>query len=283
MNKYTVRIDLSREEADVKRVKHSIENAILRAHTPVLLRFGETRIENDDLLIEIASDAKRDRLFSLLQKLEQKTAFRIRELGWGWILSEQLHQALPAKHPLTFEDDPYGGSKAQEAPLKEYHCSLQFKIKFFASLVILGLFVLYVVLILVNGPMRIYLIQNNRYLSIFFWTVWMILTVTSVSLFPLIPWRYASAIVCDPESLTVKFFYKSSTMGLLWNQIIGLNISYNSLAIHTDGRRIKVMMGPDWCKKEEQATLIKTILVKAQLNHVEGGTNGSVYKRFDAA
>jgi hypothetical protein len=261
-----------------------VSRLLLHARRPLTFRLGEIgEGEGGILLVEIAADAAREALFSLLKPLENTLLLRVRQIGWGWPITaakESSGERREISGPLRA--DPYGGAAAQTMPVRSYTQGRGQIVRRVASLALTaGMVVAFVGILFRAGMERGWLADHEASITLLWFSIWFLWVFLRV---PLIPFRrsgYVTRITCDAQGIEVRDWFARRGRRLMWKDIWGLDLRYEECVVRASGRTLSFptsdVLGP-----QDLPMLIKTILERSALLFVGGTMSPLQYRRFDA-
>lgn len=267
MEKYTLKVKVLDSSVTVADLRMAVENVLLRLHPRITYHFGAIApLDPDYMLVEIVSEAKKDLLESHLRAIESKLSVSVEKLGWGWIVDTPSRP----KGERSYQQDPLVAIEPKTVP-----CSflLEKKALWLRSLLILVLTIVLTVLLIV----RIYL----EWLSILcVYYVVFIVWLFSLSEMPLNLRLFVNKVACEPSELVVTYLFGKRIIRMNWETIWGLEDKNGVCVIyHGTDKPTRFLIGAGFHDKN---TLLKTIVHKASLYHVETGIGWMMYKRYEA-
>jgi hypothetical protein len=234
-----------------------------------------------DLLVEIASDAKKDYLMSVLKGIETRLPLMLWQVGWGWLVTPAPFP--PDKYKIGyFGKDPFAGSQPQLEATKFYVVKNRSLIKIIASFGVLVLTILlYTLSIFVYFKLPA-LFERYSFLFNAIWLFGFSLEILNGS--PVIPWMFPRRIQCDPSGIDIQYWLSSTSRRLEWREILSLTLSSNArYTLHSAKNKYTLrFIDNHSLGSGGEAMLIKTIIERASLHLVEANVSNLAYKRFDA-
>lgn len=277
MKRYTARLGLSngQPEADIKA---AVDRELLNAPFPLTFRLGAiARPAPGACLVEIATDADRERLFSLLKHLESKLPVHVEQVGWGWLITDQGPQGVqPASGDLVgrLALDPYASEQPQKEETRIYRYGRRQALAF-ASSIGLALFLIFVALSpLLSSSAYVFIQEHSFAFYVFASIYWVASAFFGISLRP---WRYASIVRCNLKGIEIKYWFRPQAQRLDWAQIMQAEVAWDECTVRSPERSLAFLTEEN-LGLQDKRMLIKTILERASL-HLAGG---GVYKRFDS-
>lgn len=269
MKRYTVRLRISDTPPDATQIKRSVEDALLRQ--PITFRLGAIAPAEDNIvLVEIASDAKRADLARILKSVESTHGTQVESIHWGWLVTGS------AGKPGDPDADPYASAQAQAEETQEYIGQTKWiAIRQGIGCVFLLALVTYPVLILLH-------LLERRYWDIVALTIYMALILSGASFNPRTLLAHVSRIRCDQGGIEIKYWLRPTPRRKAWSEIQVMETGTLGLprvcTLRTSGDSISFSLE----NLSERSRLIKTIIERASLHFVENAFGRIIYKRSDA-
>ncbi len=283
MLRYTALLHTSEHPVDLAALKVGVENILLRAYSPITYRLGKmVEVRHGLVLIEIATDARKEYLAKLLQGLEDKYPLEVKEVGWGWTVTKPQIPAGPDQIHTGVDVDPFVATAIQSEPIRAYHPSKRQLVWFFARLILSLYLLLCVVVVAVS-----YFMPNpfgdwvSDHFGLLWVPIWLVLVMSSGQSHSFAFWKFPSSVQCDDDGIEITYGLVPRSRRLPWNDIQTLEIGSTECVLRSTTQALKFHLSTLYGRQDFPG-LVSIIAKHASLHFVGAMRSAYVYKRFAA-
>jgi hypothetical protein len=272
MKRYTLKFILLDPEVTPNSLKAEVEETLLRLHPRIIFKMGIARKSHPgEILVEIASDGKRDFLEKYLQDKVWKVPARLDRLGWGWIADEQ-GPASDYPEGVNIASDPLSGIIPMAGKV-EVQLSRN---RLWGRYIFMLIMTLVMVFLLAANAMQ-HDSPALQWMYVLGFMVWLI----SISDIPVNPRVYANKITCGLEKLEISYAWQGKPQAFNWDTIWGVDFSEPICKVYSNQLSRRFILSERFgC--QGKPTVLKTIIQRASLNFIEGNNRSNVYRRYEA-
>jgi hypothetical protein len=272
MKRYTLRYKTADSVAP-ELLKAAVEDVLLHLHPGITFRMGRiSRIDPQNVSVEIASEGKKEALFPPLSRINSKIPVALERIDWGWDSGESSLASSMINNP-DLSPDPLAKITAPAGPAVFSSDGRIFWLRY------IGFF-----LLTLGLGISIYekfsndtsLLWDGLFLG--FYTLWLF----SLSGIRLDPRGLARKIDCREDGLEVTYRFRRTPARLRWADIQGMDFTYTACIILGNPSAIKIALN-EYSGFKQKNVIQKIIVERASLRFVEGRFWRPYYRRAEAA
>jgi hypothetical protein len=278
MNRFTAIYRPEAPQATPGELRKALEDLLARELPPGKYRLAALGEMPDGLLAaELACPWAKDVLRQRLAEAGGKTGYALEKVGWGWLQSGRMVFDLVDESSGSLLYDPLMDEAPQGEERRSYHYSGMQALSL--AVVLGGITAALAVVIgsLVNDQVASWARTNMAFLALGFLLWWMVLRLIGAMV---TPWTYLRRIDVDGDGLKL-FGLLARERRAAWGEIDELQYVDQRILLLLGNRVLSIQLR-DRLGMKDRLTLVRTILMRADLLFVGGRVGEFTYRKFDA-